>query len=350
MERISEFQRIIRTLCQATWLLLCIIVICAAIHIDLQFAWITYVLVAIYGMYLYLYQHGRGYRPTTTGHFMLEATLILLLDWASRSPLVIYLFPLLILRRAAFAREPNIYLEAVFVGVLYLGSRWLHDAYAYYAPWTYAISDVFMIGLAVLLAQPVVQLTKSLQADREKLRQKLNKAEESYQRAAELALRDGLTGLYNYRALQEHISRLDDADFAILLMDVDHFKVFNDQYGHMVGDRVLFQIGQVILENVRRSDKVYRYGGEEFAVVLEDADDEMALFTAERIRSRVANQALECSGQMLKSITISLGVAVFKESKMSGYQMLEQADKALYEAKARGRNNVVFFMEPTISV
>jgi diguanylate cyclase (GGDEF)-like protein len=196
----------------------------------------------------------------------------------------------------------------------------------------------------------VVRITKSLQTDKEKLRLKLNKAEKSYQKAAELALRDGLTGLYNYRALQEHIGGINNTSFAILLIDVDHFKEFNDQYGHMVGDQVLIQISQVILDSVRRSDKVFRYGGEEFAVVLEDSDDEAAMFMAERIRMQVASQTIDCDGQVLKRVTISIGVATFLDTKMPSYQMLEQADKALYAAKAKGRNNVVFFIEPTISI
>lgn len=264
--------------------------------------------------------------------------------------MAVYLFLLLILRRAVFSQQPNIYIEAALIGLVYLVIQWLHGPRVDYVAWRHGICDVFIIGLAAVLAQPVVRITKVLQDDREKLLIKLNRAEESYQKAAELALRDGLTGLYNYRALQEHINSVGNTRFAFLLIDVDYFKDFNDQYGHIVGDQVLMQIGQLIMENVRRSDKVYRYGGEEFAVVLEDADEEVAMFTAERIRVRVANQAIECSGQPINGVTVSTGVAIFKESQLSGYQILEQADKALYEAKARGRNNVVFFIEPGMSM
>lgn len=342
MERISD------TLYRASWMLLGIIVGCTAIQRGGQAGWVVYLLPLLYG--IYLYYHTKYCHPTATSHFFAELVLILFLDWVGKSPLVVYLFLLLILRRAAYSKEPNIYIEALLVGVFHVVGRWLHGSQVFYDTWIYTAYDLVMIGLAVLLAQPVVRITKSLQTDKEKLRLKLNKAEKSYQKAAELALRDGLTGLYNYRALQEHIGGINNTSFAILLIDVDHFKEFNDQHGHLVGDQVLIQISQVILDSVRRSDKVFRYGGEEFAVVLEDSDDEAAMFMAERIRMQVASQTIDCDGQVLKRVTISIGVATFLDTKMPSYQMLEQADKALYAAKAKGRNNVVFFIEPTISI
>lgn len=349
MKGIIGFQKITRVLYQASGILIFAIAASSGMHDRVEAIWTTYLLAGIYG--LYLYYHAKGGKPTSMQYFAAEVVLILLLDWFATSPFIIYLFPLLIIRRAAdTACEAAIYLEAGFVGVLYLVIRMLHAPQIAYPAWLYVINDMFMLGFTVIIAQMVLHLSKSLQADKEKLRLKLDKVEASYQKAAELAMRDGLTGLYNYRALQEHISGIGDAGFAILLIDVDHFKDFNDRYGHLVGDQVLVQIGQVILENVRRSDRVYRYGGEEFAVVLEETDDEVALFTAERIRLRVAGQAIKRGGQQLKSVTISSGVAVFKGSKITSHQVLEQADKALYEAKAKGRNNVVFFIEPQLSL
>lgn len=348
MESVSEFYRISRTLYRVSWLLLGIIAICTAVQYGGEAGRHIYLLVGIYGMYLY-YQM-KYHQTTSTGYFIAELLLILFLDWAGRSHIVVYLLLLLILRRVAYSREPNIYIETLLAGALYIGGGLLHGPHVYYDTWLHTIDELIMIGLAVLLVHPAVQLAKSLQDDRKTLRLRLNKAEESYQLAVELALRDGLTGLYNYRALQEHIGRIGNTGFAILLIDVDHFKEFNDRYGHLVGDQALIQIGQIILENVRRSDKVYRYGGEEFAVLLEDTDDELAKFTAERIRLRVADKAVECCGRVVNAVTISIGVATFLESKTSCYQMLEHADKALYAAKAKGRNNVVFFMEPTISI
>lgn len=342
MERISGFHQIIRKLYQTALVLLSIIIVCTAIQYDFQISWVIFAVAMMYG--LYLYYHLRYRKPTTIGYFVIELAFILLLVF-SGSHLAVYLFPLLIFRRAAYAQPPGIYLEVVLTSALYLGVTYIS-----YTTVLDNINDVCMIGLAAVLAQPMVQIAQSLQADREKLLLRLDKVEESYHQATELALRDGLTGLYNYRALQAHIGGIDDAGFAILLIDVDRFKDFNDQYGHIVGDQVLVKIGQTILENVRRRDKVYRYGGEEFAVVLEDTSDELAMFTAERIRQRVANQTIECDGQLLNGVTISMGVATFDEAKIASCAMLEQADKALYEAKAKGRNKVVFFAEPNLSM
>lgn len=348
MERMSEFDKIIRTLYQASWIALGIIFVCTAIHFRCKAGWLMYLLVCSYGAYLYFHQ--KSGKPTNLAYFSFEVLFILAMDWFGESPLVVYLFPMLILRRAAYVSKSNVYLEVVLICALYLGGRLMLGPRDYYIDWVSRLFDVFMLALAAALAHPLVQITKSLQADREALRMKLSKVEESYQKAAELALRDGLTGLYNYRAFQEHVNGLGDTGFAVLLIDVDHFKDFNDRYGHIVGDQVLAQIGQVILENVRRNDRVYRYGGEEFAVLLENMDSEMAVFTAERIRARVEQQTFTFEELTLDGVTISLGVAVFRDATISGVQILEQADKALYEAKARGRNNVVFFINPELSL
>lgn len=348
MERMSEFTKIIRTLYQASWIALGIIFICTVIHFRFKAGWLMYLFICIYGAYLYY--HLKSGKPTNLAYFSFEVLFILAMDWFGGSPLVVYLFPMLILRRAAYVSKSNVYLEMLLICALYLGGRLVLGPHEYYTDWVSRLFDAFMLALAAALAHPLVQITKSLQADREALRIKLNKVEESYQKAAELALRDGLTGLYNYRAFQEQVNRMGDSDFAVLLIDVDHFKDFNDRYGHIVGDQVLAQIGQAILENVRRNDKVYRYGGEEFAVLLENMDNEMAVFTAERIRARVEHQTFTFQNLTLDRVTISLGVAVFRHAKISGGQILEQADKALYEAKARGRNNVVFFINPELSL
>lgn len=348
MERISEFERIVRILYQASWIALALILACTAMQYNLAAGWPTYLIVIIYGLYLVF--HMKYEKPANFIYFSFELLCILLLEWLGHSPLSVYLFPMLILRRAAYVSKANVYPEVMLIGVTYMAVRFLHGQQNSSIPWMSSLFDVLMFALVAALAQSLVQVARSLQADREYLRSELNKAEASYRKAQELALRDGLTGLYNYRAFQEHINGLGEAGFAILLIDVDHFKDFNDRYGHIIGDQVLTQIGQVIMENVRRGDKVFRYGGEEFAVVLEDTDHETAKFTAERIRARVAQQDIECEGQTLTSVTISLGVAVFQDTKISAGQILDKADKALYEAKARGRNNVVFFIDPSLSM
>lgn len=343
MERMSEFEKIIRILYQASWVALGIIFVCTAIHFRCNAGGPIYLLGCIYGAYLYY--HLKCGKPASFAYFFLELLLVLAMDWLGGSPLAVYLFPMLILRRAAYVSKANVYPEVALICALYLGGQLVLGPREYYMDWAGRIFNVFMLALAAVLARPLVQITKSLQADREALRLKLNRVEQSYQKAAELALRDGLTGLYNYRAFKEHVKGMGDTGFAILLIDVDRFKDFNDRYGHIVGDQVLIQIGQVIVENVRHNDRVYRYGGEEFAVLLAKMDDEMAVLTAERIRTRVEQHTFTFENLTLGGITISLGVAVFREATIPEEEIFEQADKALYEAKARGRNNVVVFID-----
>jgi diguanylate cyclase (GGDEF)-like protein len=153
-------------------------------------------------------------------------------------------------------------------------------------------------------------------------------------RYRDLAFRDPMTGLWNRRALDHRLAALADAGRPVpptVMVDIDHFKRVNDQYGHEAGDRVLAAVAQAISNNVRECDFTARYGGDEFAVLLYGASQKVARQVAERIRTAVAD-SLELP------VTVSIGIA-----KPTGDRRLSllAADRALYEAKRAGRNRVV---------
>lgn len=165
-----------------------------------------------------------------------------------------------------------------------------------------------------------------------------------YLDALSSALKDGLTGAGNRMAYDEAISReMDKAQrnnqkMALLIVDIDHFKNFNDHYGHATGDKVLAAVCKDMQKTLRRSDLLFRYGGEEFAVILSPSDSHLAEQIAERLRQSVANLKLG-QGKKKLSITISLGAAEIKQ-KDTPKKIFERADKALYRAKNNGRNQV----------
>ena len=166
------------------------------------------------------------------------------------------------------------------------------------------------------------------------------------QRLEELAATDPLTGCLNRRALGEALEReLDRARryslvLTILMVDLDHFKVVNDTHGHLVGDTVLRQIGEVLRHEVRSVDAVARYGGEEFVVVLPETGTHGALVFAERIRVRVQQSVYGEEGKTVQ-VTVSIGVASFPDQRVTSPDtFLALADAALYRAKADGRNLV----------
>ena len=157
-----------------------------------------------------------------------------------------------------------------------------------------------------------------------------------------LATSDGLTGLFNRRYLDTTLaSELDRSKryghtLSIMMFDVDHFKLFNDEHGHDQGDRVLQVLSTTVKELLRTSDIACRYGGEEFLVILPETDLEGAMAIAERVRETVSQTLVDGL-----TVTISIGVACYPRTLVENYQkFIEAADKALYEAKAAGRNCV----------
>jgi diguanylate cyclase (GGDEF)-like protein len=162
------------------------------------------------------------------------------------------------------------------------------------------------------------------------------------------AMVDALTGLYNRRWLDDALPRFvrryarGDQPLSVLMLDVDHFKTFNDRYGHPAGDRVLVGVAHTLRESIRPTDMVARYGGEEFIVLLPSADAVGASGVAERVREAVSELKLSAAdGSPLPRVTISLGGAVLATGQ-AGEALVAVADAALYKSKQGGRNRVTF--------
>lgn len=157
---------------------------------------------------------------------------------------------------------------------------------------------------------------------------------------------DGLTGLYNRRYWQERFDRESTLSLrnkschCLLMIDIDHFKKINDNYGHQTGDQVIIHIAEVINLATRKTDIPGRYGGEEFVVLLTDTTAEYAAKVAERIRKAVSQSIVKYEGLEVK-YTCSIGVAQHRASYKRAQMWLEVADQALYKAKNEGRNRVI---------
>ena len=162
------------------------------------------------------------------------------------------------------------------------------------------------------------------------------------------SITDSLTGLKNRRYFDQRLheeiahSRRYRLPLSLLLIDVDHFKVVNDAYGHQIGDKVLKNLSKVILEMVRDSDIVVRYGGEEIAIITPNTEKAEAILLAERLRNIVQKSTLASidATQEVVQITISIGVSSLNLVVVDKDTLVEEADKALYEAKKLGRNRV----------
>ena len=156
-----------------------------------------------------------------------------------------------------------------------------------------------------------------------------------------LATTDALTSIYNYRAFKERMElefnrRLRyHTDLSLVMLDVDAFKAYNDDYGHQAGDKALTTIAHLLRGAARTTDFVARYGGEEFAIILPDTDREGAMVMAERFRAQVENMEFDVAG-----ITVSAGVATVVNAVSDPAQLVAAADTALYASKNGGRNRV----------
>ena len=160
----------------------------------------------------------------------------------------------------------------------------------------------------------------------------------------DLSMLDPLTGLYNRRGLQnklDNLLALDDGTRFVLLLDIDHFKAYNDHYGHMMGDQALIRVSAAIRNAVRSRDIVARFGGEEFMVLLTNSSEETAWKTAERIRQRVYDLKIPhmFNESVATNVTISIGLTPLINDNIE--QALARADGALYEAKNKGRNIIL---------
>ena len=180
------------------------------------------------------------------------------------------------------------------------------------------------------------------------LHKQIEKIDDLQEKLREQANRDSLTGLFNRRYLEGTLERerarcrREGAPLTMLMIDVDHFKMVNDDYGHQAGDEVLRVMGKLLLENARTEDIVCRYGGEEFLLVLPKMPLDVGLGRAAQLL-KIFQEMTVSYGEMRIRTTVSIGVATTPQHADSAEALLKCADKALYQAKARGRNRVVAY-------
>lgn len=165
-----------------------------------------------------------------------------------------------------------------------------------------------------------------------------------------LAKTDALTGTFNFSYFQDCIEwaieqfQITGRAVSLLFIDVDDFKAINDTYGHQRGDEVLKIIGQAVTSAVRKNDMVFRYGGDEFAVILQTDAQDMTLVVAERIRESV--RRLADGMTTFRKVSVSIGIAVLDKDCASKKLFLEAADRALYQSKKQGKNRVTLYSRP----
>lgn len=170
-----------------------------------------------------------------------------------------------------------------------------------------------------------------------------------YSETEHLSVTDGLTGLYNRRHFEVNIEReflrtkRYVADLSLAMIDIDHFKNVNDTFGHQFGDYVLRKISDIIASSFRKTDMIYRYGGEEIAVILTETSLDKAIIPLERLRMKVSQSDFS-SGDQRTNITISIGISSNTVETKTQEELVECADKALYKAKQSGRNQVVTYL------
>lgn len=164
------------------------------------------------------------------------------------------------------------------------------------------------------------------------------------------ATHDGLTGIHNHKYFKEYfeieVNRVKryGGQLTLIMFDIDHFKNFNDQHGHQIGDFVLSRLSKFVLSNIRSVDTVCRYGGEEFALILPSTGLEGAEILAERIRNNIEQETFESNNIELK-ITCSFGITCWSSQKDTVESLIKNADEALYQSKEAGRNIVTVFKE-----
>ncbi len=170
----------------------------------------------------------------------------------------------------------------------------------------------------------------------------------NYEKTKELAVKDGLTGLYNHRHFQEmlsytiaHSDRYDER-CSLILIDLDDLKYINDTYGHRAGDSVLSFIGTVLTESLREVDISARYGGDEFTVILPNTNKKGSLAIAEKIKNNIKSMPFKFKGVEL-NVTLSMGIATYPENAADNETLIERADRALYESKNQGKNRVIHY-------
>lgn len=205
-------------------------------------------------------------------------------------------------------------------------------------------ADTFLLLMQDISEQE--NLIEVLKKQTDELQQRLTAIEQLKNRIREQSIRDPLTNLYNRRFLNEFmerelaLARRNQKPLAVVMLDLDHFKQLNDQFGHQTGDMVIEMVAKHLLRQSRRTDVLFRYGGEEFLVILPNTNAIQAQHLAENWRVHVEQAQIFAKHQAI-NITLSAGISVYPEHGTTTFNLIQAADEALYQAKAAGRNQVV---------
>jgi diguanylate cyclase len=194
----------------------------------------------------------------------------------------------------------------------------------------------------------LVKEVSNFESDIGSFSDEVKKLKSELSQAKQEALKDGLTGINNRRAFDLEIEKLiqdrreNYSQFSLIIADIDYFKKVNDTYGHIIGDKVLYAFAQVMASKTRQDDFPARFGGEEFAILLPNTNNNQAVAVAEHIRKTVESLRLKNTktGKQLGQITVSLGVTCYRQGEQA-QQIIERCDRALYAAKDQGRNRVM---------
>lgn len=210
------------------------------------------------------------------------------------------------------------------------------------------VGTVRDVSAETALRQQLDEQIRKLHETQNELELRQQELERANERLMELAATDGLTGLKNYRSFQERLSldlalaHRQDRNLTVVLLDVDRFKEYNDAFGHPAGDELLERLGQLLRSNIRQGDFVARYGGEEFALILPATDLTGAALLCDKLRRTV-----EAEIWPFRPVTASFGCAQAANDETNPAALVECADRALYAAKANGRNAVMVWLNET---
>ena len=217
----------------------------------------------------------------------------------------------------------------------------------------YTIEEAMARGASDLIIKPV-RLEDLLLRINVVLKKRSEKKENSrkLEELKNLTIRDDLTGLFNSRQFYSHISQEVDRSnryfrpLSLILMDIDNFKLLNDTYGHLFGDKILSGMGDIIKSAIRMQDTAYRYAGDEFTIILPETELEMAIAVAERVRQAIENETKVLSDPRPLKVTVSIGVVEYlTDEEIKSF--VHRADSAMYASKKKGRNSISFV--PTLA-
>jgi diguanylate cyclase (GGDEF)-like protein len=338
----DELKGFSRTIAEIEWLLLILVLVflaagapppgsAVAIHMALLF----------FGAFILAFHYARFYRQESKAKLAAETwMMIVFVTWVvwhaggTNSPLInLYLLP--IIASALILGKVSTVLEMIVIGCCYVALSWGSMRYkpsslAYYG------ELLAMLGPVILVAYITTMLSADIRYAVDKIKQ--------------VSDTDDLTGLYNMRAFTVVYQRTFKQamryarPLSVVMIDSDNLKSVNDSYGHDAGNRLLQHIVNRIREELRGSDVLARYGGDEFVVLLIETGAAGAVEMGDRIRRAVAESRLEFAGHTITT-TVSVGVAGFPRDGGDPDSLLEKADRALYRAKQAGKNRVVAFSE-----